>query len=71
MDVFMVLGWIIVYLMIGVFVVSLICGGSGDAPFWFVLVWPIILTCLLIMFIFWIPCKVGEIIRDWWDDRHS
>ena len=71
MDVFMVFGWIISYLMIGVFIVSLICGGSDDTPFWFVLVWPIIMACLLVAFILWIPCKVGEIIRDWWDSRHS
>ncbi len=71
MDFFMVSGWIIAYLMIGVFVVSLTCGSGDDTPFWFVLIWPTILAILLIAFIFWIPYKVGEIIHDWWEDRHS
>lgn len=71
MDGFMVLGWIIAYLIIGIFVVSLTCGSGDDVPAWFVLIWPTILTLLLIAFILWIPCRIGEIIHDWWEDRHS
>lgn len=71
MDICMVVGCIVVYLMVGVFVVSLTCGSSDDTPLWFVLVWPFILACLLIMFIFWIPYKVGELIRELWEYRHS
>ena len=71
MDICMVIGYIVVYLMVGVFVVSLTCGSGDDTPLWFVLVWPFILACLLIMFIFWIPYKVGELIRELWEYRHS
>ena len=71
MNDLMVIGCIVVYLMIGIFVVSLTCGSSDDTPLWFIWVWPIILACLLLMFIVWIPYKVGDIIRDWWEERHS